>query len=175
MTSKHDVGSLGFGIVGGLPVEGQLFYNYVSGAFISASTTGSSQVTGTGDGTFLYDVSEGIVMIDGDPLAVARAADSALEAAADILDDGQTRIYTIIGWKNAIGGAVTLKVVKGTIALHAAAVAATTAEIEADLPLGAMWVALGTVAIARTADTTVTEVVSNLVRPTLVPTTVNRS
>lgn len=175
MTSKHDVGSLGFGIAGGLPVEGQLFHNYVHGAFISKSTTGSSQITGTGNGTFLYDISEGIVMIDGTPLAIPKAADSACETPGDILDDGQNIIYTIIGWKSPISGAVTLKVVKGTVAASASAVASTTAEIEGGLPLGATWVALGTMTIARTGATTVTEAVNNLIRPTLVPVTVNRS
>lgn len=175
MNSKHDIGSLGFGIVGGLPVEGQLFYNFVHGAFISKSTTGSSQLTGTGNGTFLYDITEGIVVIDATPLTVAKAADSACEAPGDIIASGQSIFYAIIGWKNPVTGAVTLKSVKGTAALTAVAIAPTTAEIEAGLPLGAAWVALGTIKISRTADTTVTETVNNTIRPTLVPNSVNRN
>lgn len=157
---------MGFGAVPGLPIEGWLFKNFVHGALVSKSTTSSSQVTGTGDGTFIYDISEGIVVVDGTQLAVARAADAACEAAADILDDGQTRYYTMIAWKHPTTGAVTFKVHAGTIALSAAAVPATEAEIEAGLPALSKYVELATYAIARTAATTVTEAVDNTVRPT---------
>ena len=163
---SHDVGRMGFGGVPGDPVEGYLFKNAAHGYFIADGTTGPAQLTGTGNGTFYYDNTAGIVVVDGTALDVAAAADTLLETAADIFDSGQSRIYTIIAWKNPSTGVVAIKVCPGTIALTAAIVPLTTAEIEAMLPLNAKWIALGQTTINRSADTTATQTATtNLVRP----------
>jgi hypothetical protein len=148
-----------------MPVEGYLLKNFVHGAFVSKSTTGSSQLTGAGNGTFIFDIAPGIVVVDGTQHEVALAADVACEAAGDIIADTYSIVYTIIVWKHPTTGALTFKVHKGTVALSAAVVPATVAEVEAGLPAGAKYVELANYTIARTAATTVTEAVDNTIRP----------
>ena len=162
----HGTGRMGHGAVPGMPIEGYLFKFAAHGCFIANGTTGPVQVTGTGDGTFYYDNTAGIVVVDGTALNVAAAADTLLETAGDIFDSGQSRIYTIIAWTHPTTGVVAIKICLGTIALTAAVVALTTAEIEAMLPLNAKWIDLGQTTINRTADTTATQTATtNLVRP----------
>jgi len=177
MATLHDVGRLGFGIVGGQGIEHEIFKNrVVQGVMIQASTTGSSQLTGTGNGTYLYDITAGLVAVDGTVLEVAAAADEACEAAANIMASLYEVYYLIIFWKHPTTGVVTKKVVKGTPALSTAGAAVPTiTEVEAGLPAGAVWVAAGTMLIKRTADTTVTETVDNTVRPSLIPSSVHNS
>jgi len=167
--SNHDTGSLGFGIaIKG--VETQLFLNYVRGAYVTASTTGSSQLTGEGDGTFLYNITQGVVVVDGTALNIDAAADQACEAAGDILDVGQSIVYLVYAWKHPSTGVVTLAVKAGTAATTGSQVAPTTAEVEAGHIDGAKFVEIGTMTIARTGATAVTEAVDNTVRPLLLVT-----
>ncbi len=160
---KQGTGRMGHGIAPGLDPTG-LFNKFMAhGAMVKASTTGSSQLTGAGNGTYLYDIDQGVVVVDGVPLNITAAADQALEAAGDIMIATFSKVYTIIAWLNS-AGTVALKVHPGTAALSAAAVEATIAEIEAGLQADAKFIKLATVTIARTADTTVTEAVDNTVR-----------
>lgn len=165
MTDPHGIGRMGQGSVPGMPIEGYLFKNFAHGGFIEPSSTGSSQVTGTGDGTFLYNVSQGIVIVDGTKLSVGEV-DAACEAAADIFNDGESREYAIIAWKHPGTGTVALKSVPGTVATSGSEVRATDAEIEAVIVANSVWILLGTMTIARTAATTVTEAVDHIERPT---------
>lgn len=163
---QQGTGRLGHGAVPGLPIEGYLFSNWAHGAFITASTTGATQVTGTGDGTFLYNITDGVVIVDGTALNIKAAADQACEAAGDILDSGQSVIYTIIAWKHPTSGVVAVKSHRGTIATTGSQVEATIAEVEAGLPADAKFIKLGLMTIARTGDTTATESQDATVRPT---------
>ena len=163
LSPKQGTGRLGHDIALGTAPEGIFNRFMVHGAMVKASTTGSSQVTGTGDGTYLYDIDQGVAVVDGQVLNIAAAADQALEAAADIMIDTFSKVYTIIAWKNS-AGTVALKVVAGTAALSADAVEATIAEIEAGIQADAKFVKLATMTIARTGATTVTEAVDNTVR-----------
>lgn len=163
LSPKQGTGRMGHDIALGLAPEGIFNQFMAHGVFIQPSTTGSSQVTGTGDGTYLYNISVGVVVVGGVPLNIAAAADQACEAAADIMIATFSKVYTIIAWLNS-AGTVALKVVPGTAALSASAVEATIAEIEAGLQADAKFIKLGTMTIARTGATTVTEAVDNTVR-----------
>jgi len=163
---QQGTGRLGHGAVPGLPIEGYLFSNWAHGAFVTASTTGSSQETGEGNGTFLYDITDGVAIVDGTVLNIKAAADQACEAAGDIFNDGESIVYTIIAWKHPTSGVVAVKSHKGTVATSGSQVEATIAEIEAGLPANAKFIKLGLMTIARTAATTVTESQDASVRAT---------
>lgn len=167
--SNHSIGPLGQGITP-KGVETQLFRYYTHGAFLADGTTGPAQLTGTGNGTFYYDNTAGIVVIDGTAKDVPAAADTLLETAGDILDSGESKVYLWIAWKHPSTGAITLKMVGGTPATTGSQVAPTEAEVEAGLPAGAKWIALGSTTINRTADTTATQTgTTNTIRPLLLP------
>ncbi len=165
-------GPFGYGVAGGEGVEAQLFQNRIEGAMIQTSTTGSSQVTGAGDGTYLHDITTGFAVVDGKVLEIAAAADVACEAAGDIMISGNAKYYMFVAYRSPLG-VVTRLTVKGTVALAAAVVPPTPAEITAAVPVGCPWVALGTMLISRTGDEVVTEAVDNQYRPMLLPKTVH--
>ena len=165
----HDTGSLDNGAVPGMPIEGYLFHNWVHGVFVEAPTTPSAQLTGAGNGTYLYNRSAGVVVVDGTALDVAAAADEACEAAGDIMIDTFSKVYALIAWKHPTTNVVALKTVPGTAVLTADVVAPTTDEIDAGLVLGSKWVMIGTTTVNRTGATTVTQSYSNKVRPHGVP------
>lgn len=169
---RYGGGKFGHDSVTGVGVEFSLFKNRVDGALIQPSTTGSSQLTGAGNGTYLYDITPGIAIVDGVPLEIAAAADEACEAAGDIMAAGKSKVYMIIAYKKT-DGTVTTKIVAGDVATTGSEAPPSVATIEASIPLGSPWIALGTMTIARTADTTVTEAVDNLYRPLLLAKTVH--
>ncbi len=167
--SNHDIGPLGQGITP-KGVETQLFKYYTHGAFLADGTTGPAQITGAGDGTWYYDNTAGIVVVDGTAKDVPAAADTLLETAGDILASGESKVYLWIAWKHPSTGAVALKMVPGTAATTGDQVAPTDAEVEAGLPLGSKWIKLGSTTINRTADTTATQTATtNAIRPLLLP------
>lgn len=165
-------GAFGYGVEGGRGIEYSLFNNRIEGAFIKPSTTGSSQLTGTGNGTYLYDISPGFAIVDGKVLEINAAADVACEAAANVMANGYSKHYMFVAYRSNVG-VVTRLTVPGTAALSADAVPPTPAEITAAVPAGCPWVCLGSMVIARTADTTVTEAVDNQYRPMFLPKTVH--
>ena len=165
-------GPFGYGVAGGEGVEAQLFQNRVVGAMIQKSTTGSTQATGTGNGAYIHDITAGFAVVGGKVLEIAGAADVACEAAGNIMASGYSVYYMFVAYLSP-AGVVTRKTVKGTVALTAAVVVPTPAEITAAVPVGCPWVALDTMRINRTADTTVTEAVDNQYRPMLLPKTVH--
>lgn len=173
---KPGTGSLGYGIAGSVAAEAELFNNWVAqGALVEAPTTASAQLTGTGNGTYRYNLTHGIVHVDTTIKEIAAAADQLLEAAGNIMASGYSKVYSIIQWKNPSTGVISTKSVPGTAALTGAQVAPTLAEIEATIPDGAWWVHLADVTVNRTADTAVTQSADNTVRPSLIPVTANRS
>jgi hypothetical protein len=165
-------GPFGYGISGGQGIEFDLFKNRVDGAFVQSSTTGSSQLTGTGNGTFLYDITPGFAVVDGKVLEINGAVDQACEAAGNILASGESKIYMFIAYKS-VSGTVIRKTVEGAVAATASVAPPTPAEISAAVPVGCPWVCLGSMQINRTGDTTVTEDVDNQYRPMFLPKTVH--
>ena len=152
--------------VPGLKVEGALFGTYVHSAFVKNGTTGPAQVTGTGDGTFYYDNTVGIVVIGNVAVDIAAAADTLLETAGDILASGQSKVYRIVAWRHPESGAIAKKVIGGTPATTGTQEAPTDDEVVAALYKDALWVELGRTTINRTADTTATQTAtSNIHRP----------
>jgi len=167
-----DSGPYGYNVPAGVGDMSEIFKNRVVGAMIMPSTTGSSQLTGAGNGTYLYDISPGFVVVDGKVAEIAGAADQACETPADIMANGYSKIYMLIAYKTTLNVVTTL-IVAGTAALTAAVAAPTPAEIEAAIPAGCPWVAIGAMQINRTGDTTVTEAVDNQYRPLFLPKTVH--
>jgi len=167
-----DSGPYGYNVPAGMGDMSEIFKNRIEGAFIMPSSTGSSQLTGTGNGTYLYDISPGFAIVDGKVLEIAGAADEACETPADIMASGYSKIYMLIAYKQ-VNGTVTTLIVEGAAALTAAVVAPTPTEIEAAIPAGCPWVAIGAMQINRTGATTVTEAVDNQYRPMFLPKTVH--
>ena len=152
--------------VPGLKVEGGLLGTFVHGAFIANGTTGPVQVTGTGNGTFYYDNTAGVVVIGNRAVDIPAAADTLLETADDIFNDGQSRVYRIVAWRHPDTGAIAKKIILGAIATTGAQVAPTDAEVEAALYKDAEWVELGRTTINRTGAETATQTAtSNVHRP----------
>jgi len=165
-------GRFGNDMLGGVGVEFEMFRNMAHGAWIEKSTTGSSQITGTGNGTYLYNIASGIVVVGGKVYEVAKAVNQACEAPANVMASGYSKVYMFVAYKKP-DNTVAIMIVKGTAALTAAVVPPTVAEIVAAVPVGLPWIVLGTMTIARTADTTVTEAVDNKYRPLGLPKTVH--
>ena len=154
------------GHVPGLKVEGALFDNIVHGAFVKPGTTGPAQLTGAGNGTFYYDITAGVVLINGYAVDIAAAADTLLEAAGDILADGQSKVYRIVAWLHPETAAIALKIIGGTPATTGEEVAPTDDEVAAALYKDAPWLEFGRTTINRTGDTTATQTAtSNIHRP----------
>lgn len=169
LSAKQGTGRMGHGIAPGLDPTGYTNKFMAHGAFLQAPTTAVDQQTGTGDLTVYYNISDGVVVVDGVVLNIVAAADTLLETAADILDDGQSRVYTIMAWLHPSTGVVAVKSHPGTIALLADIVEATIAEIEASLPVDvdgspAKFIKLATATVNRTGATSATESHDNSVR-----------
>lgn len=176
MSNKSGEGKLGFGIVGGIGIEFDVTRNRVlQGVLVTAPTTASAQLTGTGNGSYRVDITPGLVIVDGKVKEVATAADQLLEAAGDILDSGQSIVYTIVYYRSISGGVIYQRTFAGAPALTGSQVAPTDVEIEANLASGTVWFAVAEVTVNRTGDTTVTQSQNNTVRPTWVPAFANRA
>jgi len=165
-------GRFGFDVATGVAVEFSLYRNRIVNAMIQPSTTGSSQLTGSGNGTYLYDILPGFAIVDGKVKEIAAAADQACEAPGNIMAQGKAKSYMVIAYKKT-DNTVELKVVEGDVADIADVQPPSIAQIEAAIPLGQPWVAIGTMTIKRTGDTTVTETVDNQYQPLLLPKTVH--
>jgi len=164
------VGRFGFGIVGGVGVESQIFQNRViEGMLVGVPTTPSSQVTGAGAYDFNADIATGLLAVDGTVKEYAVQADYDVgSGAAAILIVGQSVVYSIIAYKSKGDGVVYMKSVQGVVATTGLQVAPTDAAIEANLADGTFWYRLANVTVNRTGDTTVTQSQDNTVRPTLI-------
>lgn len=163
LSPKQGTGRLGHDLALGTAPEG-IFNRFMAhGAFIQTPTTAVDQATGTGDLTAYYNISDGVVVVDGVVLNISAAADTLLETAGDIMDDGESLVYTIIAWLNS-AGTVAIKSHKGTVAATGSQVEATIAEIEAGLQADAKFIKLATATVNRTGDTSATQSFDNSVR-----------
>ena len=163
-------GRFGFGIVGGVGVESQIFQNRViEGMLVGVPTTASTQVTGTGAYDYNVNIATGLLAVDGTVKEYAAQVDYDVGSGAVAnLIVGQSMVYSIIAYKSRGDGAVYMKSVPGAAATTGAQVAPTDAVIEAGLATGTFWWRLADVTINRTGDTTVTQSQNNTVRPTLI-------
>jgi len=169
-TYRRGTGRFGFDLPGD-GVEFDLFRNWAHSAMITASTTGSSQITGAGNGTYLYNIEQGVVVVGGKQVDIAKAINQPCEAAGNIMIATFAKVYAIVAYVTAANIAA-IKVVPGVAALAANVVPPTLAAIQAAIPAANDWYVIGTMTISRTADTTVTEAASNLYRPLGTPITV---
>lgn len=168
--NKSGFGLFGFHVVGGVGSEFQINQNRViQGCMVQASTSTSSQLTGSGNGTYLYDMQAGLIACGGKVLEVAAVADAACEAIGDIMVDTFAKHYTMVAYKSNEDSAVRTRLFTGTAVLAEDAVPVTDAVIEASFATGTFWFRLWTYVIDRTGATTVTEAVDNTVRPTKIP------
>lgn len=143
-------------------------HNHVmAGGLAVDPTTGSSQLTGTGNTTWNVNVGQLLASVDGVAVELAAAADFAIHSGSFLtgLADGSSCIAALV-LKN-VAGTITMVAVKGTPAVTGSQVAPTDAEIQTAVGAGNEWVKLAECTLNRTADTTVTETQDNSVRPML--------
>jgi len=138
-----------------------------AGGIASAPTTGSSQLTGTGNTTWNVDVSALLATVAGVQAEIAVAVDHSIHAGSFLtgLADGSSCIAALV-LKN-VSGTISMVSVKATPAVTGSQVAPTDPEIEAVVLAGNDWIKIAECTLNRTADTTVTETQNNLLRPVL--------
>lgn len=141
--------------------------NHVEGGIVKDPTTGSSQLTGTGNTTWNADVEALIATVGGVAKELGVQADFSIHASSFLtgLVNGASCIAALV-LKN-VSGTVTMVAVKGTPATTGSQVAPTDAEIQTAVGAGNDWVKVAECTLNRTGDTTVTESQSNIVRPLL--------
>jgi hypothetical protein len=134
--------------------------NHIEGIHAATPTTGSSQLTGTGNTDWNVNLSAGVAVVGG----VAKTFD--VQADYDVhsgsyytgFANGNAAIATIVAKNDS--GTVALAVVKGT-----AAVSGTDAEIQASVGAGVSWVKVCELTLERDGDTSVAESQDNTKRP----------
>jgi hypothetical protein len=170
-----NTGNLGFGKVGGVGVEYEVFGNRViTGMLVGVPTTASTQVTGAGASDFNVNIAAGILAAGNIVKEFAAQADYDLaSAAAAIIANGQSIVVSIIAYTSVADGVVRLRTIRGTVATTGSQVAPTDAVIAASLGTGTFWWKLADCTVNRTGDTTVTQSYNNAVRPSLIPKTVH--
>jgi hypothetical protein len=138
-----------------------------AGGIAKDPTTGSSQLTGTGNTTWNVDIEAMIVSVGGVMKELAVQADVAIHSGSFLtgLISGASCIAAVV-LKN-VAGTVTQAIVKGTPATTGTQVAPTDAEIQTAVGAGNDWVKIAECTLNRTGDTTVTESQDNTGRPVL--------
>lgn len=164
----------------GRGIEFERFFKtrVVQGLLFGPPTTGSTQATGTGASDYNVNISHGLAVVDGVGYELAAQADYDLGHASTgsgILADGESIVYTFLLYRSQGDGLVYLKKIAGTIALTAAVVPVTDAEIDALFPEGTIWMRLADCTVNRTGDLTLTQTYDNLVRNLQNPPTVHSS
>jgi hypothetical protein len=139
----------------------------ISGLTVVNPTTGSSQLTGTGDTDWNCDITAGVVTVDGVAKSFDAVADFDVHSGSYLTGfaNGSSCIAAIVA-KND-GGTVSVAAVVGTPATTGSQVAPTDSEIQTELGAGVEWVKLAEITLNRTADTTVTETQDSGKRPIL--------
>jgi hypothetical protein len=124
---------------------------------LSDPSTGSSQLTGTGNTTWNVNIAAYECEVGGLKKAFAAAADFSIHASSYLTGfaNGTSCIAAIVA-KN-VSGTITTVAVKGTPATTGTQVAPTDAEIQAAVGATNSWVKVGECILNRTGDTTVTE------------------
>lgn len=139
----------------------------IEGGLVGDPTTGSSQLTGTGNTDWNANIAEAVVCVGGVVEHLAAAADFDVHSGSFLtgLADGSSCIAAIVA-KN-VSGTVTIDKVVGTPAVTGSQVAPTDAEITAAIGASNPWVKIAEITLNRTGDTTVTESQDNGFRPVL--------
>jgi hypothetical protein len=137
------------------------------GGEVTDPSTGSSQLTGTGNTTWNIDVTELMAVVDGVAVEIVAATDTAIHSGSYLTGfaNGTSCIAAVV-LKN-VSGTITMDTVKGTPATTGSQVAPTDAEIQAAVGASNEWIKLAEVTLNRTGDTTVTETQDNTFRPML--------
>jgi hypothetical protein len=153
------------------------------GMVYGTATTASVQATGTGAFNYRLNLGAagiagspaGIIIIDGVVSQVAAEADISVDSGTTgnaILADGQSIIYAIYYYRTP-DGTVRRGIYKGAVALLAAVVAPTDAQIEAAFAPGTVYLRVLNFQVNRTGDVnTHTFVYNHLVRNLQRPATV---
>ncbi|MCK9568847.1 hypothetical protein M0R72_07900 [Candidatus Pacearchaeota archaeon] len=164
------------------------FFNtrVVQGMVYGTATTACVQATGTG--AFHYHVNlhamgtgspAGIILVDGVASQIAAAADINLGSGTTgnaILANGQSIIYAIYYYRSIADNVIRQGIYTGTVALTAAVVAPTNAQIEATLAVGTVYLRTLDMTINRTGDVdTMTFVYDHTVRNLQHPATVQNA
>jgi hypothetical protein len=120
-------------------------------------TTGSSQLTGTGNTTWNVNVAAFQCTVGGVAKEFAAAADFSIHSGSFLagLVNGASCIAAIIAQND--GGTVTCVAVKGTPDTTGSEVAPTDDEIQAAIGSTLPWIKVGECTLTRDGDTSVTE------------------
>jgi len=139
----------------------------LAGGLLKDPTTGSSQLTGTGNTTWNVDIEALAAIVNGVAFESAAQADVAIHSGSFLtgLADGNSCKAAIV-LKN-VAGTVSQVIVKGTPALTGSEVAPTDTEIQTAVGAGNEWIKIGECTLDRTGDTTVDEAQDNGKRPIL--------
>jgi hypothetical protein len=140
------------------------FKNKAEGGLVTAPTTPSSQITGSGNTTWNVNISHLLACVDGHFQEVLAAADVAIHSGSKLLDSGQSCIAAIVA--KYASATISIVAVKGAAATTGAQVAPTDGEINTGVS-SVPWVKLAEITLNRTADTTVTQSQDNCKRPAL--------
>jgi hypothetical protein len=162
------------------------FFNtrVIQGMAYGTATTVCVQATGTG--AYHYHVNlhpmggaaapGGIIILDGLVSQIAAAADINLGSGTTgnaILANGQSIVYAIYYYRSLADNVIRQGIYAGAVALTAAVVAPTNAQIEATLATGTVYLRTVNVTINRTGDIdTMTFVYDHTVRNLQHPATV---
>ena len=138
-----------------------------SGLIVNVASTPSAQLTGVGNTTWSFNISSGLVSVDGSVGSVAALVDEAIHAGSFLtgLTSGKSCIAAIVAKNDA--GTISVVSVKGTPATTGSQKRPTDAEIQTVVGTGLHWVKLAECTLNRTGDTMVTEAFDNGVRPIL--------
>lgn len=150
--------------IGGGKAEGS---GIVQGLYAKDPTTGSSQLTGTGNTDWNVDVNSGLAEVNAVFKEFATQADFDIHSGSHV-DAGfivGTSIVAAIVAKN-VSGTVTMVAVKGAPATTGSEVPPTDAEIQAAVGASNTWAKICECTLDRTGDTTVTESTDWTVRDT---------
>jgi hypothetical protein len=135
---------------------------------LSDPSTGSSQLTGTGNTTWNVNIAAFECIVGGVKKVFAAQADFSIHAGSFLagLVNGASCLAAIVAQNN--GGTVTCVAVKGTPATTGSQVAPTDAQIQSAIGATLPWVKVGECLLNRTGDTAVTESQDNVVMETYV-------
>lgn len=130
----------------------------VDGMYAKDPTTGSSQLTGTGNTDWNVDIQAGVVEVNAVPKDFAAQADFDIHSGSHVdagFTDGKSIVAAVVA-KN-VAGTVSMDKVLGTPATTGSEVAPTDAEIQTAVGASNKWAKICECTLNRTGDTTVTE------------------
>ena len=140
---------------GNSDAAGRVFH----GGLVTAPTTPSAQLTGSGNTTWNVNVSACEAVVNSVDSPVAASADEGIHSGSNLLSAVGQACYAWVLLVES-GGTVSISSVKGTAAAAASAAAPTDAQITAGVG-HSNWIKLALCYIERTADTAVTQTQTN--------------